>query len=81
MDRSSLRNAKKGQRFRIFDVVEGHPLSNRLVELGLCSGEWVTVVHEAPLSRDPIVLDVSGTRIALRRTEAALIIVDESSAQ
>jgi Fe2+ transport system protein FeoA len=79
MERRSLRHAKKSERFKIYDVVTGHPLSNRLVELGLCAGEWITIVHEAPVSRDPIVLDVSGTRLALRRAEAALILVDESS--
>jgi Fe2+ transport system protein FeoA len=80
MQHRSLNIAKKGERFRIYDVVSGHPLSNRLVELGLCAGEWVSVVHEAPVSKDPIVIDVCGTRLALRRADAALILVDESSA-
>lgn len=79
MQGKSLKFAKKGDSFRITDVVTGHPLSNRLLELGLQAGERICVVHEAPWSRDPIVLDVCGTRLALRRDEAALILVEQEA--
>jgi len=78
MASKSLKSARKGESFRILDVVSGHPLSNRLIELGLHAGERVTIVHEAPVSGDPIILEVSGTRLALRRSDAALVLVDES---
>lgn len=60
----------------VLDVSTGHPLSERLVELGFVAGEAIEIVHEAPLSRDPIVVVCAGTRIALRRDEADLILVD-----
>lgn len=73
----SLKLSKKGDSYRIRDVVPGHPLSDRLLELGLQTGEIVEVIHEAPLSRDPIVISICGTRLALRREEAGLVLVDE----
>lgn len=57
----------------VLAVREGHPLSERLVELGFIAGERVSVLHEAPLSRDPIVIECGGMRLALRRVEAALV--------
>lgn len=77
----SLRSAKKGESFRIVDVVSGHSLSDRFLELGLQAGELISVVHEAPVSRDPIVLDLFGTRFALRRDEADLILVEKIFAE
>ncbi|MEN9826583.1 MAG: hypothetical protein RI953_2328 [Pseudomonadota bacterium] len=77
----SLKLARKDESFRILDVVSGHPLSERLLELGLQTGEFVKIVHEAPLSGDPIVLEVCGTKLALRREEAALIFVEDLSSE
>lgn len=73
----TLKLAKKGDVCRVVDVVSGHPLSDRLLELGVQSGELLAVVHEAPFSGDPIVVDVCGTRLALRRSEAELIFVSQ----
>ncbi|MEN9528991.1 MAG: FeoA domain, partial [Pseudomonadota bacterium] len=44
---------------------------------GFVAGEAIEIVHEAPLSRDPIVVVCAGTRIALRRDEAELILIEE----
>ncbi|MEY2987300.1 MAG: hypothetical protein RJB13_821 [Pseudomonadota bacterium] len=62
----------------IVAVREGHPLSERMVELGFIGGETVSVLHEAPLSRDPIVVECGGVRLALRREEASLVEVAEA---
>jgi len=76
--RKTLKELPRNTKARVVDVATGHAISVRLVELGFMAGEWVEVVHEAPLSRDPIVVECSGTRIALRRSEASLILVDDS---
>ena len=62
----------------IIAVREGHPLSDRIVELGFIAGETVSVLHEAPLSRDPIVVECAGMKLALRREEASLVEVTEA---
>lgn len=75
--RKTLKELPVNKKARVVDVASGHAISMRLMELGFMAGEWVEVVHEAPLSRDPIVVECAGTRIALRRSEASLILVDD----
>lgn len=58
-----------------FDTERG--FSNRLLELGIVIGAHLQIVHEAPFFRDPIVVQVSGTRFALRRKEVAGVWVSE----
>jgi len=48
---------------------------DRLLDLGFTPGEDVIVTHTAPLG-DPLVIRVRGTLLALRKREAAWIIVE-----
>jgi ferrous iron transport protein A len=45
-------------------------LDRRLLELGFCSGERIEVLAEARPGRDPFVVRVGHTTLALRRSEA-----------
>lgn len=45
----------------------------RLMEFGFLPGENVVVLHQAPVSGDPIAVRVRGTTVALRRAEAAFV--------
>lgn len=74
-----LSELSRGNVATIVSVREGHPLSERLAELGFIAGEVVRVVHEAPISRDPIVVDCGGMLLALRRTEAALVEIESNT--
>lgn len=47
----------------------------RLLELGFTPGAEVKVAHAAPLG-EPLVVVLRGTRLALRKDEAAWIIVE-----
>lgn len=76
----TLKDLVKYEKGIIRDVCAGHPLSERLLELGLMPGEPVELVHEAPVSRDPIVVHCAGTRLALRRSEAELVILEDEAA-
>ncbi len=69
---------KKGQKGMIVSVEPGTDpaLSRRLLEMGLIEGGQVELVHEAPLSKDPIAVRVRGSLLALRRSEANLVIVE-----
>lgn len=51
-------------------------LARRLLELGFIPGTVVTMMHRAPLARDPISVTVRGMHIALRRAEAKLVRVN-----
>ena len=52
------------------------PLDRRLLELGFCSGERVEIIAETRPGRDPFVVRVGNTTLALRRCEAENIWVE-----
>ena len=55
--------------------VEAEELERRLLEIGFTEGARIEVLHEGLFGRDPIVALVDGTRIALRRREARVILI------
>jgi len=56
------------------------PLERRLLEFGFVSGEWVEILAEARPGRDPFVVRVGQTTLALRRSEAQSVWVELSRA-
>ena len=52
------------------------PLDRRLLEFGFCSGEQIEILAEARPGRDPFVVRVGNTTLALRRCEAESIWVE-----
>lgn len=50
-------------------------LERRLLELGFVEGARVELLHEGLFGRDPIAVKVDDMRVALRRNEAASLIV------
>lgn len=72
---------EKGQEARIvsmetpvgFEVFE--TVVRRLLHLGFVSGRNVKILNKAPLFRDPILVEISGSQIALTEWEAAHIMV------
>ncbi|WP_424810916.1 FeoA family protein [Roseococcus sp. YIM B11640] len=50
-------------------------LERRLIELGFVEGARVEVLHTGPFGGDPIAIRVQTTTVALRRSEAAFILV------
>jgi ferrous iron transport protein A len=54
-------------------------LSRRLQDIGFVPGERVSVVARAYWGGDPLLVQVGGTRFALRRNEASKVIVEVSA--
>jgi ferrous iron transport protein A len=54
------------------------PLERRLLELGFVSGERIEVLAEARPGRDPFVVRIGYTTLALRRREAESVWVELS---
>jgi ferrous iron transport protein A len=50
-------------------------MERRLLELGFVEGAAVEILHQGLFGRDPIAVRVEATTIALRRSEAAAILV------
>lgn len=60
-------------RSAVVEAVAGPPaLQQRLMEFGVLDGEAVEVLAKAPLG-DPIEIQIGGTRLSLRKAEAAAI--------
>jgi ferrous iron transport protein A len=51
-------------------------LERRLVELGFVEGAMVELLHQGLFGGDPIAVRVDGVTIALRRREAAAVLVE-----
>ena len=71
-----LGTLKKGDKGKITSVGPQDRLCRRLLEMGLIAGSEVEVLHEAPISGDPISVLVRGGMIALRRDEANYVEVE-----
>jgi ferrous iron transport protein A len=58
------------------DGLAAPELERRLIELGFVEGARVEIVHQGLFGRDPIVVRVNEATVALRRREAASILVE-----
>lgn len=75
----TLADVKKGVPALVRDVVDAYsddPIAKRLRELGFVPGEPVRVVARGLLGGNPLVVQVGGTRFALRRKEAERITLE-----
>jgi ferrous iron transport protein A len=54
-------------------------LERRLIELGFVEGARVEILHQGLFSRDPIAVRINEATVALRRREAASILVEPES--
>jgi ferrous iron transport protein A len=66
----TLDQLRPGDRGRVLSLQGGAALVQRLLELGVLEGEEVEVVGFAPLG-DPMEIRLGGSRLSLRRREAA----------
>lgn len=60
---------------RVEDVQAADPIAARLRDLGFVAGEPVRVVARGPIGGDPLVVQIGYTRFALRRAEAARVMI------
>lgn len=57
------------------DLAPNDAIARRLRELGFVQGERVEVVAAGPVSAEPLLVQIGFTRFALRRAEAARVLV------
>lgn len=69
---SALELNRPGQ---IQELTAREPLRTRLLDLGFVPGSQVVPLHQAPL-KDPRAYWICGTLIALRRIDAASVLVE-----
>ena len=75
---SALSPGASGVIVRVSGAGELSALDLRLLELGFCSGERVEILAESRPGRDPFVVRIGNTTLALRRREAENIWVEMS---
>lgn len=73
--RPTLDTAERGARYRVVEVLGGDALARRLASAGLWPGAEAERIARAPFG-DPLLFRVHGYRLALRRSEAARVVVE-----
>lgn len=74
--RSLLDQVYENKKARVVDVQGGWGIRRRLGQMGIHSGDIVTVLRYGPLG-GPILIEVHGFQVALGRGIASRIIVEE----
>lgn len=59
----------------VHEVAPNDTIARRLRELGFVAGERVEVVATGPFGSEPLLVQIGFTRFALRRSEAARILL------
>ncbi|MVW70939.1 MULTISPECIES: FeoA family protein [unclassified Bordetella] len=60
---------------RVLDARPDDPIAARLRDLGFVAGEPLRLAARGPFGGNPVLIAIGGTRFALRRGEAARVIV------
>lgn len=66
-----------GERARVVGVDAASEVGQRILEMGVTPGIEVRMAGTAPLG-DPLVYEVRGYRLSLRKSEAALVQVERA---
>ncbi len=77
---SNLTQMQKGQLARISSILGEDGLHFRLMEIGFIPGRCIEFLRSAPLG-DPVEFFLNGSRIALRKADAAQVLVELVSAE
>lgn len=64
----------------VHEAHAGDAIARRLAELGFVKGEPVRVLARGPIGGDPLLVQIGFTRFALRRSEAARVVIGQSVA-
>lgn len=62
----------------VHDAHNNDTIARRLRELGFVKGESVRLVAKGPLGSEPLLFQVGFTRFALRRSEAARVLISRT---
>ena len=62
------------------DAGHSDVIAGRLRDLGFVAGEAVRVVANGPFGGDPMLIQIGYTQFALRRAEAARVLVERQAA-
>ena len=75
MARVALDALHRGERARVTVLLTRNAMRRRLLDIGLTPGTWVVCELKSP-SGDPVAYRIRGALIALRRADAAQVLVE-----
>jgi len=75
--KTDLAQIPAGKRFKVVKINALGEVRRRLLDIGFVKNQAGCVIREA-LLKDPIEVDIKGTKVSLRRSEARLICVEEA---
>lgn len=61
---------------KIIGFTSDDQISQRLFDLGFAPGQLAALIRKAPM-RDPLVFNIGGAQIVLRKREASRILVEQ----
>lgn len=73
---TDLAQIPAGRRFKVVKINAVGEVRRRLLDIGFVRNQAGWVIREA-LLKDPIEVEIKGTKVSLRRSEARLICVEE----
>ena len=71
--KDDLKAFREAVRAWVHETAPGDAIARRLRDLGFVAGETVRLVTRGPMGGEPLLVQVGGTRFAMRRAEAARI--------
>lgn len=74
-----LSQLERGRTARVTGFAAEPPLKRRLMDMGFVEEAEVELLHSAPLTRDPLAVRVDAAIIAIRKAEAAHILVSAAA--
>ena len=72
-----LSELTRGDRARIHAIEAEDNLARKLLELGLLEGMELRLAHTGPFGRDPIAIELNHRCVALRRRDAAHVMIEK----
>lgn len=78
MNTKPLSALRVGERAQVVELLTADDMRRRLLELGLVNGTEVCCVQRSPAG-DPTAYQIRGALIALRRCDAARVLVREAT--
>lgn len=70
-----LSTLPRGVSARIEHMRVAEPVRQSLMSMGVVEGLGIRIMHEGPFGRDPIAIEIEGHMVAIRRADAAHIMV------
>lgn len=73
-------DAQLGKWYRVSSLTNNlsEDVKSQLMQYGFCQGQKIKVLKKAPFFKDPLLVEVRGSQIAISASDAIHILIDEA---